>query len=213
MVSEGAVRAGHEQRALSLGAGPDAVAIARGLGSTSRPVRVVGFVDHSPDSRNTLIAGVPVFPLSEAGVLATDWTRLARKRRADFVLIPSTVAGDVVRELIRLFAGTSVRVQVVPTADSLLTCRKQLAVRDVTIADLLRREPAELDREAIRELVAGQRVLVTGAAGSIGSELCRQIAALAPESLVLVDHSETGIFHIEAELAGGTVPLLSLIHI
>ena len=211
VVSEGAVRAGHEQRALILGAGPDAVAIARGLGSTSRPVRVVGFVDHSPGSRNALIAGVPVFPLSEAGVLATDWTRLARKRRADFVLVPSTVAGDVVRELIRLFAGTSVRVQVVPTADSLLTCRKQLAVRDVTIADLLRREPADLDRKSIRELVAGKRVLVTGAAGSIGSELCRQIAALAPESLVLVDHSETGIFHIEAELAGGPVPLYPVV--
>lgn len=200
-------RAGHERRALILGADSDAVAIARGLGSTGQPVRVVGFVGHLTGPRNTLIAGIPVFPLAEAGVLATDWKRLVRKRRADFVLIPSTVAGDVVRELIRLFAGSSVRVQVMPTAGSLLTSGDQTAVRDVTIADLLRREPAELDREAIRDLVAGKRVLVTGAAGSIGSELCRQIAALAPESLVLVDHSETGIFHIEAELAGGPVPL------
>ena len=210
VVSEGAVVAGHQKRALILGADPDAVAIARSLGSRGGPVRVVGFVgltqtDSSPT--NTLIAGIQVFPLDTEGVLATDWMRLARKQRADFVLLPSTTCGDVVRELIRLFAGSSVRVQVMPTAESLLNCRDQLAVRDVTIADLLRREPAELDRDAIRTLVQGKRVLVTGAAGSIGSELCRQIVQLDPESLVLVDHSETGIFHIEAELEPGSTPL------
>ena len=213
VVSEGAVVAGHQKRALILGADPDAVAIARSLGSRGGPVRVVGFVgfvgltqtDSSPT--NTLIAGIQVFPLDTEGVLATDWMRLARKQRADFVLLPSTTCGDVVRELIRLFAGSSVRVQVMPTAESLLGGRDQLAVRDVTIADLLRREPAELDRDAIRSLVQGKRVLVTGAAGSIGSELCRQIDNLEPESLVLVDHSETGIFHIEAELAAGSTPL------
>ena len=207
VVSEGAVTAGRERRALILGADSDAVAIARSLGSSKRPVRVVGFVGQPSSPRGTLIAGIRVFPLDKDGVLATDWTRLAHKQRADFVLLPSTVAGDVVRELIRLFAGTSVRVQVMPTADSLLNRHDQLAVRDVTIADLLRREPAELDLEAIRNLVAGKRVLVTGAAGSIGAELCRQVASLDPESLVLVDHSETGIFHIEAELAQGPTPL------
>ena len=202
-VSEGAAAAGDQRRALILGADPDAVAIARSLGSAPRPVKIVGFVDgtskHNQTAR-TLIAGVPVFPLATDGILATDWIRLARKLRADFVLLPSTTGGDVVRELIRLFAGNSVRVQVMPTADSLLGDDLQLAVRDVTIADLLRREPAQLDQEAIGQLVAGKRVLVTGAAGSIGSELCRQIADLKPDSLVLVDHSETGIFHIEAEL-------------
>jgi len=207
VVNEGIVTTGNDRRVLILGADPDAVAIARSLGSSGESVRVVGFVGESSTPGNTLIAGIRVFPLAEGGVLATDWTRLAHKQRADFVLLPSTVAGEVVRELIRVFAGTSVRVQVMPTADSLLNCREQLAVRDVTIADLLRREPAELDCEAIRDLVTDKRVLVTGAAGSIGGELCRQIAALNPESLVLVDHSETGIFHIEAELAGEPTPL------
>jgi FlaA1/EpsC-like NDP-sugar epimerase len=210
VVSEGAVVAGHQKRALILGADRDAVAISRSLGSPGGPVRVVGFVGlplTASSPRNALIAGIPVFPLADDGILATDWMRLARKQRADFVLLPSTTCGDVVRELIRLFAGSSVRVQVMPTAESLLGGRDQLAVRDVTIADLLRREPAELDRDAIRSLVQGKRVLVTGAAGSIGSELCRQIDNLEPESLVLVDHSETGIFHIEAELAAGSTPL------
>ncbi|HCK52674.1 MAG TPA: polysaccharide biosynthesis protein [Planctomycetaceae bacterium] len=201
VITERVVRAGHARRALILGVDPDAVAIARSLGSSAEPVRVVGFVGERRDHGNALIAGIRVFPLAENGVLATDWTRLAHKQRADFVLLPSTVSGDVVRELIREFAGTSVRVQVMPTAHSLLGQQEQLAVRDVTISDLLRRDPAKLDLESIRKLVNGKRVLVTGAAGSIGSELCRQIASLAPESLVLVDHSETGIFHIENELA------------
>jgi len=209
-ISEGTVTAGHQKRALILGADPDAVAIARSLGSPGGPVRVVGFVgslEKTSSPHHTLIAGIRVFPLADDDVLATDWMRLARKQRADFVLLPSTTCGDVVRELIRLFAGSSVRVQVMPTAKSLLSSHDQLAVRDVTIADLLRREPAELDLAAIRKLVEGKRVLVTGAAGSIGSELCRQISNLDPESLVLVDHSETGIFHIEAELAPGSTPL------
>ena len=207
VINERIVRAGHERRALILGVDPDAVAIARSLGSSAEPVRVVGFVGEPRDHGNALIAGIRVFPLAENGVLATDWTRLAHKQRADFVLLPSTVSGDVVRELIRVFAGTSVRVQVMPTANSLLGQQEQLAVRDVTISDLLRRDPAKLDLKSIRKLVNGKRVLVTGAAGSIGSELCRQIAALAPESLVLVDHSETGIFHIENELAGKSAKL------
>ncbi|MDP7274517.1 MAG: polysaccharide biosynthesis protein, partial [Planctomycetaceae bacterium] len=207
VVSEGAKRAGDDGRALIMGADPDAVGIARSLQSGSRPFRVVGFVDDCPRARNTLIAGIPVFPLAIDGEPVADLKSLARRRQADFVLVPSTVEGDTVRELIRLFAGTSVRVQVMPTVGDLLTQRDRLNVRDVTIADLLRREPAQLDREAIDELITDRRVLVTGAAGSIGSELCRQIAALSPESLVLVDHSETGLFLVEQELIDCTIPL------
>ncbi len=202
VVSEGAHLARHERRALLLGANPDAVAIARSLGASGQAVRVVGFVDQPTSGGKTLIAGIPVLPLAAQGVLDTDWLKLARKHRADFVLVPSTACGDTVRELIRMFAGTSVRVQVIPTAGSLLDEARRPTVRDVTITDLLRRDPADLDRDAIRQLVSGRRVLVTGAAGSIGSELCRQIVAFEPHKLVLVDHSETGIFHIENELAG-----------
>jgi len=72
--------------------------------------------------------------------------------------------------------------------------------RDVAIADLLAREPVRLDGESIGRLVRGRAVLVTGAAGSIGSEICRQVLAFAPDALILLDHSENGLFFLEKEL-------------
>ncbi|HYW80430.1 MAG TPA: polysaccharide biosynthesis protein, partial [Thermoguttaceae bacterium] len=74
-------------------------------------------------------------------------------------------------------------------------------IRDVDINDLLRREPVYLDREAIHEMLRGQRVLVTGAGGSIGSEICRQSVRCHPKSLILVEWSENNLFHIGRELA------------
>ena len=78
--------------------------------------------------------------------------------------------------------------------------RFKLAIRDVTISDLLRREPAELDFDAIRGEISGRTILVTGAAGSIGSELCRQIIQLNPAKIILLDQSETGLFYVQQEL-------------
>ena len=92
------------------------------------------------------------------------------------------------------------KVHVIPAVQEIIDGRYKLAIRDVDIGDLLRREPAQLDMGSIREYVTGRRVLVTGAAGSIGSELCRQILTLSPASLVLVDQSEFGIFQMEREL-------------
>ena len=77
--------------------------------------------------------------------------------------------------------------------------RFKLSMRDLTVTDLLRRDANDLDMDSIREYVTGRRVLVTGAAGSIGSELCRQIRSFAPAALILVDQSEFGIFTMEQE--------------
>jgi len=184
-----------DSRALVYGTDEAAIGIARALQSGSSGFRVVGFVDDCPNTRHSLIAGIPVCRPTHG------WRRLARRRRVDYVLVPRSVPGDTVRELVDEFTGTSVRVQAVPTVDELVGAEDRLRVRDVTITDLLRREPARLDFESIRQYVSGYRVLVTGAAGSIGSELCRQLADLEPEQLVLLDHSENGIFDIEQEFA------------
>ena len=73
-------------------------------------------------------------------------------------------------------------------------------IRPVEIQDLLGREPVDIETESIREILANRRIMVTGAGGSIGSELCRQIAAFDPERLLLVDQSEVQLFAIEQEL-------------
>ena len=75
-------------------------------------------------------------------------------------------------------------------------------LREVTLEDLLGRQPAQIDLEAVQRNIAGQTVLVTGAAGSIGSELCRQILSYRPSRLVCLDQSETGLFFLRLELQG-----------
>ncbi len=73
-------------------------------------------------------------------------------------------------------------------------------IRDVQLEDLLGRKPVHLDIKSIQEYLKGKRILITGAAGSIGSEICRQVSAFSPDLVVLFDNAETPLFHIENEL-------------
>jgi FlaA1/EpsC-like NDP-sugar epimerase len=98
----------------------------------------------------------------------------------------------------------------VPSADELRNGAKYVHIRDIDINDLLRRDPVRLDRAAIREMTGGRRVMVTGAGGSIGSEICRQILKSRPELLLLVERAENSLFQIDRELArfpGGSAVL------
>jgi FlaA1/EpsC-like NDP-sugar epimerase len=108
--------------------------------------------------------------------------------------------GRVVRQIVQRAAEAGVRVKVLPSYEQLLAGRVEVQPQPVAIADLLRRPSVELDDAAVRGWLAGRAVLVTGAAGSIGSEICRQLLRLAPGKLVLVDRSETGQFFLEREL-------------
>jgi FlaA1/EpsC-like NDP-sugar epimerase len=99
-------------------------------------------------------------------------------------------------------ARAGLQTHVIPQLDKIVDGRLEVKVRDVTISDLLRRDPAQLDMAGIRDYIADRRVLVTGGAGSIGSELCRQLLAFGPASLVLVDQSEFGVFSMQQELEG-----------
>jgi FlaA1/EpsC-like NDP-sugar epimerase len=133
--------------------------------------------------------------------LASGWKALRAKTRAKHLLIPGGTSGRVVRELLHSCAAENLRVHVIPMVDDLVDGRFTLGVRDVTVGDLLRREPNQLDPESIRKCVTDRRVLVTGGAGSIGSELCRQLWDLRPESLTVFDQSEYAVFCLEREFA------------
>ncbi|MFN0196364.1 MAG: polysaccharide biosynthesis protein [Planctomycetaceae bacterium] len=192
---------GHERRrreaTLIYGVDTVAINLYRAVKTAHTSFRIVGFVSEE-DSRNrkTLLAGVPVFSCR------MGWKRLQKKSRASHLLIPSTLSGKRIRELLEFCADSNVKAHVIPAVDEIVNGRYKLTIRDVNIADLLRREPAALDQAAIQGYVTGKRVLVTGASGSIGSELCRQIVALNPAELVFVDQSEFGMFSIEQELQG-----------
>src|SRR5207247_2387485 len=97
-------------------------------------------------------------------------------------------------------AGSGLAIRVLPDLNDATRSRVAEHTRDIVIEDLLRREPVQLSRAAIADLIRGSRVLVTGAGGSIGSELCREIGRFEPAMLVLVERAENNLFCIEREL-------------
>ena len=113
----------------------------------------------------------------------------------------AATSGKQIRDLVDLCDRASVKAKIIPGLHEIVGGHVNLSrVRDIAIEDLLRREPVALDDEAISEAIRGRTVLVTGAGGSIGSELCRQICRFSPKRLVLVEQAENALFEIHREL-------------
>lgn len=152
-------------------------------------------VDDSPSKQGALIAGVPV--VDRAGL-----EKAVRRERVTAVLlaVPS-INRSRKMEIVRWLEGLNIRVQTVPTFNDMASGRARLEeLRDVAIEDLLGRDPVPPQQELLHRCITDKQVLVTGAGGSIGSELCRQILALAPSRLVLFEQSEFSLYAIEREL-------------
>jgi FlaA1/EpsC-like NDP-sugar epimerase len=159
------------------------------------PYRIVGFVDERPNTIGQQIAGVPVLGR------CADIPQLAQRFHVEEVLIASgELPGKQVRQLVENGRECGFQVKVVPSYEQVLSDRVAMRPREVAIEDLLCREPVQLDMDSIRDWLTGRVVMVTGSAGSIGSEICRQLLKLNPAKLVLVDRSETGQFFLEHEL-------------
>src|SRR5262245_39005996 len=159
-------------------------------------MRVVGLIDDDGSKRNQVIRGQKVL-----GSLADleDIARVSGARRL-LIAIP-TASGDVVRRAVEDATRIGLETRTVPALADLVSGRlNAAAIREVEVEDLLRREPVQIDEPGLRELIAGRCVLVTGAGGSIGSELARQVFALDPARLVLVDRAEGPLYDIEREL-------------
>ncbi|HET7573308.1 MAG TPA: nucleoside-diphosphate sugar epimerase/dehydratase [Gaiellaceae bacterium] len=157
----------------------------------------IGFVDDDPRKRNTRIMGVRVL-----GTLA-DLPHVLRDRRPDEVLIAMpSVSGEVRRRIVEVAQEARVQVKTLPGLYELISGDLGLAgqIRPVEVQDVLGREQVEVDFEQVAAYLQGHTVLVTGAGGSIGSELCRQIARVRPARLILVDNAEGALFEIEREL-------------
>lgn len=157
--------------------------------------RVVGFVDRQAGRVGTRIGGVPV-------IGTVDRTcELAQKLGVKDVFLASpSMSGRDIRRLVQQARQAGIHVQVLPSYEQLLSGRVSVQPRPIAITDLLRREPVALERDNIRHWLQDRVLLVTGSAGSIGSEIARQLIPFRPRSLVLVDRSETGQFFLEREL-------------
>ena len=188
---------GQGVRTLLVGAGRAGVLAAReitGRGDLKLDVR--GFVDDDPAKAGSVVQGIRVvgtteeipFLIAEHGVKQVVIT-IAKASRKDL------------RRIVRICEDCGVRTRIIPGLYEMLDGRVSVSkVRDVDIADLLGREPVKLDDEGIRRFLSGRRVLVTGAGGSIGSELVRQVARFSPLELLLVERSEYALYRIDEEM-------------
>ncbi len=186
-----------KRRVVILGAGDVGARLAQDAASRPRMgLTPVCFLDDDRTKHGRRIHGVTV-----AGT-PDDLLKVAQAQNIDAAIIamPSASAKRV-REMVEMAHAAKLKVETVPSMAELTSGRVQVSkIRPVDVEDLLGRDPVELDCEGIRKSIQGRVVVVTGAGGSIGSELCRQIAALAPKQLLLVEQSEGSLFLIEQEL-------------
>ncbi len=185
------------KRMLIVGAGDAGQAIAREMRSNpALDMTLVGFVDDAAQKKNCLFQGIKVL----GGVAELPALCVSAKATEVIIAAPSA-NGKQVRFIVEKCREAKVNFKILPGVGEMIDGRVSLQqVRDVSLEDLLGRDPINLDDKQISDYLRDKRVLVTGAAGSIGSEICRQVARFHPESLILFDHAETPVFHTENEL-------------
>jgi len=189
--------AGPPRPVLVYGAGEAGALLVREM-RRNRALRLdpVAFLDDDPDKRGQRIYGIDV-----VGRLTDLPTVVAEREVSEVIVAMPRIGGDQLRQIVALCDRAGVAVRTLPAVDELLDETVSVnRVRPVRVEDLLRREPIAIPEGPMRELVAGKTVLVTGAGGSIGSELCRQVAALGAARLVLVERAETPLFYVDEEL-------------
>ena len=195
------------QRMLIVGAGDAGAELCKqALGSRSFRSKPVAFVDDDSTKVGSSIMGIPI-----AGRFR-DMPRVVETYNVDTAVIANPSASpSESRALVQICQQAGVPFKILPATTDLLDGTVSMAhIREVDPIDLLGRPPARLDRVVMQDFIRGKRILVTDAAGSVGSELSRQIARLQPNLLLLIDHAENPLLFLEAELRS-TFPDISLV--
>ncbi|MGE0267498.1 MAG: polysaccharide biosynthesis protein [Candidatus Omnitrophota bacterium] len=156
---------------------------------------VVGFIDDDPLKQKSNIQGVRIMGTR------CEIPQVVTKHKVDEIIlaIPSADGGTV-RGILAHCEKTKTKIQVIPGIKQILSGEKQLKPRDVHPDDLLGRETVTINTEEVRQYIKNRVVLVTGAGGSIGSEICRQVASFVPKELILLDHYENSLYFLLLEL-------------
>lgn len=158
---------------------------------------VIGFVDDDPQKTGMRLHGLPV--LGRSSQLAELIDRYSIE---DVIIAIPSAGSSLLRDIIKACEHCKVRFKTLPAIQDIIEGKVSVSqIKDVEIEDLLGREPVVLHESSIRHYLTGKRVLVTGAAGSIGSEICRQVAKFNPSKLILLDSAETPLYHVEMELS------------
>jgi FlaA1/EpsC-like NDP-sugar epimerase len=182
---------------LLVGAGQAGVLAAREI--TNRgdlDLEIIGFVDDDPAKQGSVIHGVKVIGATR------DLPRLVPELSIDHVVITIARASRTdIRRIVEICESVPVKAQIIPGLYEILSGTVEITrIRDVAIEDLLGRDPVILDAELVQRFLAGKTVMVTGAGGSIGAELARQVAAFKAGTLLLVERAEFALFDVDREL-------------
>ncbi|MDR3288940.1 MAG: polysaccharide biosynthesis protein [Peptococcaceae bacterium] len=189
--------AGAQKSVLIVGAGDAGVMAARELKNRNyRDGRPVGFIDDSERKQKYQLMGIPVLGTRR------DIPRVVKGHEIGEIIIAiPSASGDVIRELVEICKRTGVALKIMPGVFNMISGTiDTTAIRQIRVEDLLGREPVTLNIDEVAGYLTGEIVLVTGGGGSIGSELCRQMAKFNPQKLIVAGRGENSLFDIEQEL-------------
>lgn len=192
-----AARTQHPDRILIAGAGEAGTMIAREmLRHPESCMKPIGFLDDNPQKQALKFLGLPVFGSLD------ELPLIAKKESIEEVLIAMpSASGEVTRKVVNLAQESGLEHKIMPALHKLLNGEVKISqIRDVDVEDLLRREPVVLENQEISDYLKNRTILITGAGGSIGSELVRQVLKFNPSRLILLDHSEYNLYQIDQEL-------------
>ena len=186
-----------KKRTLVIGAGSAGTMIARQLMKNSdTPLMPVAFLDDDLKKR-----GLEIFNIRVVGTTEIIQDVVKDLDIEHIIIAMPSMDKSTSKELMQRCLDTGIRTQTMPLIEDLLTGKVSVnEIRDVKIEDLLGRDEVELDLNAISSKLTNKKILVTGAGGSIGSEICRQVACFNPSQLILLGHGENSIYHIDGEL-------------
>lgn len=182
---------------LIIGAGEAANEIIKTVKNTMKGYyNIVGLIDDNPNKMNYAISGIKILGNRD------DIAEICKQYKVDVIFFSiSNIDNKNKKEILNICQETGVKIRVLPSVADIIKNKSLLQnLRDVEIEDLLGREPITLANENIGELIKGKSILVTGGGGSIGSELCRQIAKFNPSRLIIFDIYENNLYNIEMEL-------------
>ena len=191
------LRAGGGKRVLIIGAGESAQMLARDMLQHARgEYQPVGMIDDNPDKLNREIHGIKVLGRFD------DIPEVALRQSIDLIVIAiPSLSSTRMQKLVGICESAGVDFKTLPKLEDMISGQVTVnAIQEVSIEDLLGREKVELDRAMMRAGLSGKVIMVTGGGGSIGTELCRQVAGFAPDTLVIFERSEFNLYRIRNEL-------------
>lgn len=183
-----------QKKIVIYGAGDLGDAVARSMLRTDNKYDVIGFIDDDPRKIGRKVHNLPVLSNRQ------DLSKIVKKYHVEEIIIAiNAQQSDWLREFIKECRQYHISCRIAPRLSDMLS--NDVHIKNIDIVDLLKRDPKDLDEKQIERFLSKKRILITGAAGSIGSELVRQAMRFKPEKIILVDTSEYGLYKLEEELA------------